>query len=204
MISIIFFCAFILGAVTSARFQIENLNKRIKTGFSTAVAFCTFSCSTYATTLQTTDFVNERYHTGFTYPSDWEKKNGELSGGRSLDAFVDPNDPETSVSAVYTPIPADYNRISSFGGLETIRQYLIPRGDGVKSTVLSEKLFGESYMAEYIVEAPDSPTRHVQTVFSLRPKESVVGLTVQTLEENYEKNKQKLSVIVPSFRVDLP
>ena len=30
------------------------------------------------------------------------------------------------------------------------------------------------------MSAPDAPKRHIQSVFALRPQESVIGLTVQT------------------------
>ena len=42
------------------------------------------------------EYRNERYHTVLKYPAGWEPKSGELSGGRILDAFVDPSDPERS------------------------------------------------------------------------------------------------------------
>lgn len=157
-----------------------------------------------AATIETKTFVNERYHTTLSYPADFEQNSAVLSGDRILDAFIDPSDPDTSVSLVYTPVPADYNRITAFGGKETLQQYLIPRGEGIKTTLLTEKMFGESYMAEYIIDAPEMPVRHVQTVFSLRPQECVVGLTVQTKEESYERFKEKLSVVLPSFHTDLP
>ena len=52
---------------------------------------------------------------------------------------------------------------------------------GVTSEVLNEFIKGETYTLEYIVSAPDAPRRHIQSVFALRPQESVVGLTVQTM-----------------------
>ena len=54
-----------------------------------------------------------------------------------------------------------------------------PLGEGVETTVITEKLKGESYSLEYTVSAPDAPIRHVFSVFALRPQESVVGLTIQ-------------------------
>lgn len=60
----------------------------------------------------------------------WTFDVGALSGERPVDAFVDPNDADSSVSIVYTPIPADFSRLSSFGGgKDTIRQYLLPSGN---------------------------------------------------------------------------
>ena len=37
-------------------------------------------------------YRNERYHTSLSYPSEWIQKSSELSGGRTLDAFVDPKE----------------------------------------------------------------------------------------------------------------
>lgn len=148
-------------------------------------------------------YENARYHTSVNYPSDWEARVGAVSGDRVVEAFIDPNDPETSASLVFTPIPADYSRISAFGGKENLRDYMVPKGEGVTTEIVSESLKGEAYSVEYIVTLPEGITRHVQTVFALRPQESVVGLTVQTREDTYAKNKDKLAVIVPSLRVDL-
>lgn len=77
----------------------------------------------------------------------------------------------------------DYTKLTSFGaGKDTLRQYLLPTGDGVTSEVINEFVKGETYTLEYIVSAPDAPKRHVQSVFALRSQESVIGLTVQTKE----------------------
>ena len=51
---------------------------------------------------------------------------------------------------------------------------------GVTSEVIQEFIKGETYTLEYIVSAPNAPKRHIQSVFALRPQESVIGLTVQT------------------------
>jgi PsbP len=148
-------------------------------------------------------YVNERYHTKLSYPSDWIVKEGTVSGDRSLQAFVDPNDADTSAALVFTPIPADYNRLSAFGGKDRLRDYMIPQGEGVTTDIVGETLKGETYCVEYVVTLPEGVTRHVQTVFSLRPKDAIVGLTVQTKQDTYDKNKAKLSLIVPSLQVEL-
>lgn len=90
----------------------------------------------------------------------------------------------TSVSIVYSPIPADYTKLTSFGaGKDTIRDYVLPPNkDGIQSTLISENVKGETYTAEYTVSTPDAPKRHVISVFALRPQEAVVGLTIQSTE----------------------
>jgi hypothetical protein len=51
-------------------------------------------------------YTNERYHTVLSYPADFEIKTGQLSGERDVIAFTDPNDPDTSASLVFSPVPA--------------------------------------------------------------------------------------------------
>ena len=149
------------------------------------------------------DFNNDRYHTSFKYPALWEERVGKLSGDRSLTAFVDSSDTDTSVSVAFSPIAADYSHINSFGGKETLRQYLLPIGEDVTTDIIDEHISGESYFLEYLVSIPNKPSRHIQSVFSLRPQESVVGLTIQTKQESYDSNKEYFKNILSSFHVDL-
>ena len=46
----------------------------------------------------TTTYTNAFYHTQFEYPAAYVPARGAISGDRKVDAFVDPSDPETSVS----------------------------------------------------------------------------------------------------------
>jgi PsbP len=86
--------------------------------------------------VETATYLNARYHTTFKYPKEFIQATAAISGDRSVDAFVDPADASTSVSVVYSPIPADYTRLTSFGGKENIRSYVLPRGEGVTSEVI--------------------------------------------------------------------
>ena len=151
----------------------------------------------------TKEYSNARYHTKISYPAAWDVKEGRVSGDRTVQAFVDPEDAETNASIVFSPIPADYNRLSAFGGKERLRDYMIPRGDDIETSVISETVKGESYAVEYVVTLPEGVQRHVQTVFALRPQDAIVGVTVQTRESSFEKNKDKLAVILPSLRIDV-
>jgi hypothetical protein len=153
-----------------------------------------------AVEITTKSYSNERYHTSVSYPAAWESNAASISGDRTVEVFVDPEDSDTNASLVFTPIPADFNRLSAFGNL---RDYMVPKGEDIKTEVISESTKGERYTVEYIVTLPEGITRHVETVFALRPQESVVGLTVQTRQETYEKNKDKMAVIVPSLMIDL-
>jgi hypothetical protein len=142
-------------------------------------------------------FSNERYHTKLMYPSSWVQKKAELSGSRLLDAFVDPTDADTSASVAITPIPGDFTRLTSFGDLQS---YLLPKGDGV--TLISDSTKGNAYTVEYVISEPDAPTRHIKTIFGLRPQESVVGLTIQTKESKFEELKKTFEEVSTSFSFD--
>lgn len=162
------------------------------------------------TAAATTTYSNERFKTSFQYPSDFELKTGSISSDRVVEAFVDPSNKDISISIVYNPIPADYSRLTSFGGgtgvtgKEYLRDLLMPRNvDGIESTLVSEKVKGETYTLEYSVSIKDGVSRHVQTVFALRPAECVVGLTIQSPEDAWAVNKEKLSVVLNTFQVKL-
>lgn len=150
-----------------------------------------------------TTYQNDYFHTQISYPKSWEQKQGLLSNERNIVAFVDPNDPDTSVSIAFNPIPADFSRLTSFGTKDTLRMNLLPNGDGIFTQVLSESVKGESYFLEYVVSAPDAPTRHIQSIFALRPQELVVGVIAQTKEDSFDKHKDELADIIPSFHLNL-
>lgn len=143
------------------------------------------------------EFSNERYHTTLLYPSNWVQKKAELSGGRILDAFVDPTDSDTSASVAITPIPGDFARLTSFGDIQS---YLLPKGDGV--TLISDNMKGNAYTVEYVISEPDAPIRHIKTIFGLRPQESVVGLTIQSKESKFEDLKKTFDDVSTSFSFD--
>jgi hypothetical protein len=50
---------------------------------------------------------------------------------------------------------------------------------------------------------PEQEKKHITSIFALRPAETVVGLTIQCLEENYNKNKDDLKTISQSFTIKL-
>lgn len=143
-------------------------------------------------------YSNERYHTKLSYPSEWKEKSGDL-GERNLIAFVDPKDGQKSASIVFTPIPGDFTRLSSFGDLHS---YLVPKGEGITLDLIEEKTKGNAYILEYVITSPDEPSRHVKTVFGLRPQETVVGLTIQSKEEDFAAVADDFKRIFESFKFD--
>ena len=122
--------------------------------------------------------------------------------------MLDPNDPDTSISVVISAIPGDYTKLGSFGtGKDTIRDYLVPKNvpDGVcVSNVLNENVKGETYTVEYTVECNEKlvDRKHIISIFALRPAESVVGLTLQTLDRSFDTKKDYLNVVLPSLNVN--
>ena len=155
-----------------------------------------------AAPITTNKYYNARYQTEIKYPSDWVASNGVISGERSVDAFVDPSDPDSSLSLVFTPIPADYTRLNSFGGKETIKQYLIPKGPDIETNVISEAVAGDVYLVEYTIKAGGLPERHVQNIFALKSQDAIIGVTLQTKEANFDKYKDIFTEIIPSFHYE--
>jgi len=80
--------------------------------------------------------------------------------------------------------------------------FQLPAGDGIETDVLSENVKGNSYVLEYVVTAPENPSRHVLSVFALRPAESVVGLNLQSKEENFSKLKDDFTFVLQNFKFD--
>ena len=72
----------------------------------------------------------------------------------------------------------------------------------METNVIKEGTKGDSYSLEYVVTLPDAPARHVYSTFALRSAETVVGLTVQTKEADYAKNKAVLEAIVPTLNTN--
>lgn len=72
-------------------------------------------------------YTNERYHTVLSYPADFEIKTGQLSGERDVIAFTDPNDPDTSASLVFSPVPAGLPDISLSSSVEKITIRILHR-----------------------------------------------------------------------------
>ena len=144
-------------------------------------------------------WVDKVDHYSIEYPTHWTASSGVLSGERTVTAFVSPSRPSSSISVVVTPIPADFTRLTSFGDLNN---YLIPRGEGVDTEVLSQSSKGESVTVEYVsMKHPENVKRHVVTVFALRPAESVLGLTAQALESDFSDDKARLDAAVKSFKI---
>ena len=154
--------------------------------------------------IEQVSFESKQGHYSLNYPSDWTQNEATLSGERKLKVFQSPTDKTASVSVVYTPIPADFMRLSAFGD---IQQYLIPKGDGIHTEVISESTKGETYTLEYTSEAPGidppQPMRHVITVFALRPQEAVIGLTAQASAGTFEASKETFTSIVKSLQTNL-
>jgi hypothetical protein len=147
-------------------------------------------------------YMNEKYHMEIKYPTSWVQRKAELSGGRDLQVFIDPNDSDRSVSVAFTAIPADYSKLQSFGGIETLRQYLLPKGNEIESEIITESIKGNNYFLEYVISSPENPKRHIQSIFALRPQESVVGVTIQSKEDGYAEIKNSYDDIAKSFKIN--
>ena len=196
------FAVFFFSASCVDTARLVNFKKFFKVApFVITASLSTFEAIADFPALNT--YKNELYHTQISYPSTWEQKFGTLSNERSLVAFVDPKDVDTSLSLAFTPIPADYSYLSSFGGKETLRQYLLPKGEDVHTDVLNEVLSGEKYFLEYVVDLPGAPSRHIQSVFALRPQETVVGVTLQTKQDTFPLHQEEFKSIIPTLDISV-
>lgn len=112
--------------VTGFNFQIKNLAplpiQLPKVSLQSAAVpllgsilsiFLSANAAGAATELKT--YSNERYHTVLSYPADFVIKTGQLSGERDVIAFTDPNDPDTSASLVFSPVPAGTPSLTASG-----------------------------------------------------------------------------------------
>ena len=179
-------------------FNIKRFNPKINLNIKKVIATIAVASVT-STELPTIShakaYSNERYKTTFNYPDDFKLFEGDLSGDRKVTAFIAPDDDDTNVSIVFTPIPGDFNRLTAFGDLIG---YLIPEG----AKVLNEKTYGESYCVEYeTTEDQAGIASHIFTSFNLRPAESVVGLTVQSPVKSWDKQGPKLEPVMKSLKI---
>ena len=91
----------------------------------------------------------------------------------------------SSSQVVFNPIPGDFTKLNSFGGASGLKQYMLPEG----ADLVDESLKGDTFSIEYVFVDPSSSLnikRHVFSTFALRPAEVVVGLTVQTPQDDFE------------------
>ena len=92
-------------------------------------------------------YVNTRYHTKIDYPADFEDALGNVdddASGRKVVAFVDPKNKDVSASLVFTAIPADYTRLTSFGSKDMLRAFVVPKAvDGLTTELISESTKGD-------------------------------------------------------------
>ena len=173
----------------------------------------TLPSPSFAASDSTTTFEDTAY--GFTveYPDSWQSSPVSLADRRSLSLFVDPDQTNTNFFVAYTPVRDDFTSLSSFGTLESVATTILPKGDlantHVESTLISSKsTSGPAYVYDYTVTLPDSPTRHLVTLFTLLPPaanngvaagSTLVTVTCQCLESDYGKEGGRMAKVVDSF-----
>ena len=175
--------------------------KRFKRQAISIVVSCGFlgaGCPSAFAAADMKTFTDSVHKVSVNYPSSWTENKAELSGDRTVDAFVNPADASASISYVWTPIPADFAKLTSFGDLDG---YLIPKGEGVKTEVIKKETKGDKMTLEYVTSAPNNPTRHVITVFALRSAEGVAGLTAQSDESSFKSNEPLFKEAVQSLKM---
>ena len=98
-------------------------------------------------------YVNTRYHTKIDYPSDFVDALGNVDDdatGRKVVAFIDPQNKDVSASLVFTAIPADYTRLTSFGSKDMLRDFVVPKAvDGLTTELISESTKGDDFTLSF-------------------------------------------------------
>lgn len=104
---------------------------------------------------------------------------------------------------VSTPIPGDFQKLTSFGSLDNVLNTLVPRkGKDIEGRVISTRVdvANNAYVIEYEIEAR-GVRRHLLTIFALQPGRSVLTLTAQAKDENWGKREGEFRAVADSFQL---
>ena len=149
---------FILAVVTSCvnSYSFQPLRQQFLKKVTVFTVGCSFFLAPHAADAAASNvktYVNTRYHTKIDYPADFEDALGNVdddASGRKVVAFIDPKNKDVSASLVFTAIPADYTRLTSFGTKDMIRAFVVPKEqDGLTTQLLSESTKGEDPRPSY-------------------------------------------------------
>lgn len=152
------------------------------------------------------EVVSDRYGYRFRIPkAGWTKSTANLSGSRQVTAFVSEADGDSNINMVETPIPGDFQKLTSFGTLDNVLDTLVPRGKvGVDGAVISSIVDAKknAYVVEYTIAAR-GVERHLVTVFALQPGRFLLTLTGQAKSENWPKQEAIMRAVTDSFALKI-
>eukprot|EP00188_Purpureofilum_apyrenoidigerum_P001283 Plantae.Rhodophyta-Purpureofilum_apyrenoidigerum.ctg16890.p1 GENE.Plantae.Rhodophyta-Purpureofilum_apyrenoidigerum.ctg16890~~Plantae.Rhodophyta-Purpureofilum_apyrenoidigerum.ctg16890.p1 ORF type:complete len:198 (+),score=30.42 Plantae.Rhodophyta-Purpureofilum_apyrenoidigerum.ctg16890:136-729(+) len=130
----------------------------------------------------------------FTVPENWKESNSVLSGGRKLYLYIKD---DVNVSAVATPIAGDYQRLTSFGGVDTVAKTILPNQVNGKMNNIDTK--PDRYIFDYNITPPNNTEKHLITLFTMRPGKCIVTITAQCDEKNFANLEPEMRSVIKSF-----
>ena len=137
----------------------------------------------------------------FDVPDRWVQLSGDVSGGRQLVLYADPDNSDTNAFVLITPVRGDYTSLGSFGSIEVVQATVMPFGDGIEYTGVTSEASTGKYTYDYEVSVPSQPKRHLKTVFMV-VSDCIVTFNFQALAADYTPDVAKMgAAIVKSFGV---
>jgi PsbP len=149
--------------------------------------------------------VVETYNYSFTAPANFSKSVVSLSGGRIATIFVSDADHDTNVTMVTTPVASDFQRLTSFGPVETVVNTVVPPNvAGNKLIAVTNDAGNNAYVFDYELKpSGDKDLRRLRTVFSLQPGQNLCTLTAQATADRWDGVKDVLVGVTDSYRLKI-
>jgi len=145
--------------------------------------------TTYAQTIS-----DETVGYEFVVPDSFTENSTVLSGGRKLYLYVKD---DINVSAIATPIPGDFQKLTSFGSVDNVANTILPKEVNGKMNKVTAK--PDTYIFDYEIKPPSQPEKRLITLFTIRPGQYIVTLTAQSNAENFAEHETQIRSIVDSF-----
>ena len=172
------------------------------------IAACTASASQLASAadVELNTYKDPEYGDSFLLPSGWELSENELSGGRKLVAAADPQDTNSNVFILYTPLAPDYTSLGSFGNIDYVAStFLPPAGsEGISGRMIEQTALRGAYVYDYVIEQRGNPTRHLRTLVTVALEvgrgKRLVTLTAQCDEAKHQQLAPVLNKVIDSFK----
>eukprot|EP00182_Erythrolobus_australicus_P006511 CAMPEP_0185837222 /NCGR_PEP_ID=MMETSP1353-20130828/11024_1 /TAXON_ID=1077150 /ORGANISM="Erythrolobus australicus, Strain CCMP3124" /LENGTH=314 /DNA_ID=CAMNT_0028536115 /DNA_START=74 /DNA_END=1015 /DNA_ORIENTATION=+ len=134
-------------------------------------------------------------------PEGWEKLGGSLSRGRQIVAWRLPaptsgdsgsgalgGSADGNIAVVTSPIPADFQKLTSFGSIENVADLIVPQDKALGGRMIradTRRVAFEdgrelAYAFEYELRPTKTqPVKHLWTLFAIRPGQYVLTVTAQ-------------------------
>ena len=129
--------------------------------------------------------------------------------------FTSPEDSNSNVFLLYTPLAPDYTSLGSFGNIDYVATTVLPTCggdrnscslavDGIEGTMLSSKTVKGSYVYDYIIRQSGQPSRHLLTLFTIKLEagrgKQLVTLTAQCTEDRHQDLASTFESIIASWK----